>query len=132
MEIVRVRSAPEGQRLQLVKIETFIRVQRENQFATLAEEFATAFPQNTGKRKRTSFNEAAVAFFTAAVPQWLAACSKWKRGDMYDQMLKDAQKPAVVNQLNSAAWTRKTIKMWLENNWRSHAPPAPPEETEDA
>ena len=69
---------------------------------------------------------------TAAVPQWLSACSKWQRGDMYDQMLKDAQKPAVVNQLNSAAWTRKTIKTWFENNWRSHAPPAPPEETEDA
>jgi hypothetical protein len=31
-------------------------------------------------------------------------------------MLTDAQKAAAVNQLNSAAWTRSTVKHWFENN----------------
>ena len=37
---------------------------------------------------------------------------------MYDRMLTDAQKAAAVNQLNSAAWTRSTVKHWFENNGR--------------
>jgi hypothetical protein len=31
-------------------------------------------------------------------------------------MLTDAQKATVVNQLNSGAWTRSTVKHWFENN----------------